>query len=1001
MGALTLTLCDGDDNVIGAGSVPGIKRLAKNNPIREMSNIRDGQDGYRLGRLPILINMSDAKSSRSRSTSRSRSNSARRSNSRGRKKASPSPKRTSPVKSVTDQQQLVEPQQQQQRLEQGDLGDINDKISSLLHKSNELFNQMNAMNSATSTMTSLPPPIVPRLNITTSYSDINKENRTPNMPQSSTATTSYATSSFQHTQYRPQQQPAPLPTTATFQHHQHHHQFPSTLGQARNLPHLTLNIPDMPVFNSRVPDIPTMQHGETSKSDYLLPIVANESLNHSMHSVDYVPSETGSLLDQDILESLYTMNLPQARKVSEEPVREEPNHWLRLGDQLTVHVVSVELPQRKGRPPPSTTMRRIDDAFCLDFDIKWAHGVNSRFQSSRMKNGLIWFDDEKCFTAASNVLDPLCVSLYHKTKFSNGWQVIDMAPVSTFDQLVTVKLGQYRLKLKMSRQVGQVDTIEKHSVHMIEMQLPEVSAGVEPVRHVNSPEDLHFKMPPVPVVLDIADRSNNFEMSFPVSFVLCVKAASGLPSIKVNGQLEQPLTFLNIRSCLLEEGQLMMRTSERSMSPVFNCAHEWNCSVDASRIELLQASFFAFEMWCATLEQGDQLLGMGRIGTAGLGSILAGGYSLLCSPRYPIVMADGKVPIRELASNQVRGHLEVVLAVGTSVQIDNFKNKRADVSRLVNLQSALENSIIEASLDGEVEEEEIVESEVEIIEEKPEPIGISCLISIDRCSNTNIRQHSKLRVTLDTLNGPVSTDWSGSGNFGFQQCCTFADPLPDKLVFSLQTKYMVESDFANRSVESLRREECVRELGWVEMGLHTLSIGFPQITGWYSIRSLSGESCGQIKLGLSPSIQTPRTAIYMHRTAEPRPLTPPPPQRLEQSNAQLRGQLAGLDELIKTVKAKQTSLNDQRKDLADLATQVTPSLSRVDMTPPKPRTPTPPADDEDDEIIVPNVSARSDSHIRSVPPIDLGQFDTGHSSISLAEHEPGSSEDESRFVVYS
>jgi len=190
-----------------------------------------------------------------------------------------------------------------------------------------------------------------------------------------------------------------------------------------------------------------------------------------------------------------------------------------------------------------------------------------------------------------------------------------------------------------------------------------------------------------------------------------------------------------------------------------------------------------------------------------LGSILAGGYSLLCSPRYPIVMADGKVPIRELASNQVRGHLEVVLAVGTSVQIDNFKNKRADVSRLVNLQSALENSIIEASLDGEVEEEEIVESEVEIIEEKPEPIGISCLISIDRCSNTNIRQHSKLRVTLDTLNGPVSTDWSGSGNFGFQQCCTFADPLPDKLVFSLQTKYMVESDFANRSVESLRREK--------------------------------------------------------------------------------------------------------------------------------------------------------------------------------------------------
>ena len=59
---------------------------------------------------------------------------------------------------------------------------------------------------------------------------------------------------------------------------------------------------------------------------------------------------------------------------------------------------------------------------------------------------------------------------------------------------------------------------------------------------------------------------------------------------------------------------------------------------------------------------------------------------------------------------------------------------------------------------------------------------------------------------------------------------------------------------------------------------------------------------------------------------------------------------------------------------------------------------------EDDEVIVPNVSARSDNHIRSVPPIDLEQFDTGdHSSISLAEHEPAASssdDDESRFVHF-
>ena len=74
-------------------------------------------------------------------------------------------------------------------------------------------------------------------------------------------------------------------------------------------------------------------------------------------------------------------------------------------------------------------MRRIDDTYCLDFDLKWTQ-ESSRFQSSRMKNGLIWFDQEKTFTAVNNVIEPVCVSLYQKTKFSNGWQVIDMAPVN-------------------------------------------------------------------------------------------------------------------------------------------------------------------------------------------------------------------------------------------------------------------------------------------------------------------------------------------------------------------------------------------------------------------------------------------------------------------------------------------------------------------------------------------------------------------------------------------
>ena len=65
MGSLTLNLQDKYGNPIGAASVPGIKRLAKDNPIREITNIRDGNEGYRLGRLPVTINLAEPRKLRS------------------------------------------------------------------------------------------------------------------------------------------------------------------------------------------------------------------------------------------------------------------------------------------------------------------------------------------------------------------------------------------------------------------------------------------------------------------------------------------------------------------------------------------------------------------------------------------------------------------------------------------------------------------------------------------------------------------------------------------------------------------------------------------------------------------------------------------------------------------------------------------------------------------------------------------------------------------------
>ena len=169
---------------------------------------------------------------------------------------------------------------------------------------------------------------MPRLNITASYSDINKENRTPNLPSSSSQ--SYTTS-YHH--YRPHSN---IPPTG--------HGLPDSLGQARNLPQLTLNIPELPVFKTTTsaPNLHTPSETYKIQETTKYTSELNESLNHSMHSVDYVPSETGSLLDQDILESIYTMNRghnKQPVKVNEEPVREEPTHWLRKGDRLKLTVL--------------------------------------------------------------------------------------------------------------------------------------------------------------------------------------------------------------------------------------------------------------------------------------------------------------------------------------------------------------------------------------------------------------------------------------------------------------------------------------------------------------------------------------------------------------------------------------------------------------------------------------------------------------------------------------
>ena len=133
-------------------------------------------------------------------------------------------------------------------------------------------------------------------------------------------------------------------------------------------------------------------------------------------SVDYVPSEADSLLDEEILESIYRVNGPMRGQnhghvtdsmshhegQGDEIKKEKIDFWLKKGDSLCIKVIDLELPRRKGRPPPISKSRIIDDSYFLEFTMPWVKSDSKRtqieqcrFQSRRMKNGKIIFEDER------------------------------------------------------------------------------------------------------------------------------------------------------------------------------------------------------------------------------------------------------------------------------------------------------------------------------------------------------------------------------------------------------------------------------------------------------------------------------------------------------------------------------------------------------------------------------------------------------------------------------
>ena len=732
--------------------------------------------------------------------------------------------------------------------------------------------------------------------------------------------------------------------------------FPSTvgLGMARQLPEVKLNIPPLPRINKIYPSTskPTIQPTQSGTAGYLQPTPSaihnkenigqipatqnatrksrdfNElilgNLESSIHSVDYVPSEVDSLLDEEIIDQIYRINRPMPNEqhfepnipVSKQPInRKNEKTWLKADENLRIDVEELLLPRKKGRPPPSSTEREIDDSFSVEFSLPWSRArskseqiENARFASNRMKSGKIIFHESRNFEPVRDVDEPLSLSLYHKTKYRSKYHKIETVEIEVTElqsqsNRIEIKIQSYALRVLIAKEakiaavtledVSPTDSgAELPTQYLTQLPtetFPKVSAGAAKEQMTGTVQlfrDIDD--------LAVSDRGteSGFETSFPISFLMWVKEVTGLPDVREGHSIPgPPLPMLSVRSPLLEEA-ITCRVSERTNNPKFDCYSEWSRPVLSSQLEMLHQSMFALECWCGTAEQGDKLLGLGRITTKGLASILIGGYALLCAPKFPIIMADGAIPLRDISTNQIRGYANVLLACGTSVQIEQLKQARQDVREMGQSESLKNETLVTDSLQVDsVDEKDELELDLKKSEDNSGsvssglPNGIPCTISIGHVSNLLVAPGRSLSVSLDTQEGLVTTEWDAAGKWNFQKTCVLPDPLPDTLLFHL---YSCVSQISN---ETPLNEVQSREFGWIEMSLHTLGIGFPCINGWYEIKSIGGEIIGQIKLGIAPSSNTPRTFKAPEKSISLQAKLQCQPEQLEQSSKILTTQL--------------------------------------------------------------------------------------------------------------
>jgi hypothetical protein len=437
MGTMTLSLYDKHGDIIGAAALPGIKRLSEDNPVRDTIQIRDAVEGYRLGRLPVALELVGMRR-RARSSSgssRSRSRSCPRSRSGSKKRASP---RAKSSKSGNKKDKKNDPTAP-------NIKEITASIDRLLERTESVQTQM--AHNVASTYNSSSKFAVDFAENTQTIPPRNDV-----MPDASRNTEAI---DIQTVQFQPEDNRPKF-------------HIPSNLGQAKNLPEIKLYIPPLPDIsdimqplqveknnfysqnkeNFHIPsvnyrlntsdrNVPQLNRQVTASSNSqnyqskkLTELVLGNQLEDLEVSVDYVPSECGSLLDEEILDQIYRINRPKSKSMEELPPDVSPPKavdeavWLKKGESLELEVVELVLPRKKGRPPPSNTLREIDDHYCVELGFNWIEAQDKtsqlescRFASNKTRSGKILFKTTRKYKAKIDVSAPVEITIYQVKKF--------------------------------------------------------------------------------------------------------------------------------------------------------------------------------------------------------------------------------------------------------------------------------------------------------------------------------------------------------------------------------------------------------------------------------------------------------------------------------------------------------------------------------------------------------------------------------------------------------